>query len=69
MSETYLNPKQVADLVPSEKFTTRTLAYLRHAGGGPVFSKPTARTVVYLRSDVDAWMREHRHTRTDRIAS
>lgn len=69
MSETYLTEQQVADLVPSEKFTARTLRYLRHVGGGPIFSKPTPRTVVYLRSDVDAWLRERRHTRTDRLAS
>ena len=70
MSETYLNEQQVAEMVPDPKVTARTLRYWRHVGRGPIFSKPSPRTVVYLRSDVDAWLAGNRFARTDkRVAS
>ncbi|MCH4209868.1 helix-turn-helix transcriptional regulator [Bifidobacterium sp.] len=32
------------------------LAQLRYTGTGPKFLKPTARTVLYRKGDVDAWL-------------
>lgn len=64
MSARILTEEQAADMVPG--ITARTLRSLRYAGGGPVFSKPTPKTVVYLEDDVLAWVRENRHTRTDK---
>lgn len=50
----YISPKQVADLVPG--LTTAHLAQLRYKGTGPLFRKPTPRTVVYLETEVIEWI-------------
>lgn len=63
-TETYLSPEEVCALIPG--MTKGNLAQLRYAGGGPIFAKPSRKTVVYLRSDVDAWIRSRRHERTDK---
>ena len=34
----------------------QALAQLRYTGKGPKFLKPTARTVLYRKGDVDDWM-------------
>lgn len=52
--ETYLTPDQVCALVPG--MTKTNLAQLRFKGAGPVFLKPTPRTVVYRERDVIEWL-------------
>lgn len=59
----YLSPEQVCELIPG--MTRGNLAQLRHAGGGPVYSKPTPRVVVYARADVQAWIEASKHSRSD----
>ena len=36
--------------------TTAHLAQLRFTGKGPKFLKPTPRTVLYRKGDIDAWL-------------
>jgi predicted DNA-binding transcriptional regulator AlpA len=50
----YLSPEQVCELVPG--LTKKRLANLRSLGQGPRYSKPTPQTVVYVESDVHAWV-------------
>lgn len=60
----YLSPEQVCELIPG--MTKGNLAQMRHAGGGPIYMKPSARVVVYARADVDAWLEQTRHARSDK---
>jgi hypothetical protein len=55
MTTEWLSPEQVCDVVPG--LTTRKLQRLRDDGKGPRYAKPTGKTVVYSRTDVDAWVR------------
>lgn len=59
----YLSPDQVCALIPG--MTKGNLAQLRHAGGGPVYMRPSPRVIVYARTDIDAWLEQTRHARTD----
>lgn len=59
-----LTPDQVCELIPG--LTTSKLAQLRFTGHGPRFMKPTTRTVVYDRGEVEAWLRSTLHERTDK---
>lgn len=52
----WLSPEQVCEHVPG--MTLDRLEGLRKARKGPRFFKPTLRTVVYSRSDIDAWVRD-----------
>lgn len=61
-----LTPDEVADEL---KLAPRTLANLRHTGGGPPFVK-FGRTVRYPRAELDRWLTDRTYTRThDRAAS
>ncbi|WP_136056302.1 helix-turn-helix domain-containing protein [Microbacterium sp. K24] len=51
----WLSPSQVCDVIPG--MTVTLLQRMRDAGKGPRYAKPSAKTVVYSRSDVDAWVR------------
>lgn len=52
---TWLSPAQVAEIVPG---LTVTLLQRRHdAGRGPRYAKPSPKTVVYARSDLDTYVR------------
>lgn len=42
----------------------QALAQLRYTGKGPKFLKPTARTVLYRKGDVDDWMDANEQTST-----
>ena len=46
------------------KLSERTLEGLRVRGGGPAFLNPSSRIVRYLRSDLIAWLRDHRRAST-----
>ena len=51
----WLSPTQVCEVIPG--MTTTLLQRMRDAGKGPRYAKPSAKTVVYARSDVDAYVR------------
>ena len=59
----YISPEQVCELIPG--MTKAALANLRYSGGGPIFKKPTPRTVIYRESDVLAWVEGNSYARTD----
>lgn len=40
------------------------LAQLRYKGKGPKFLKPTKRTVLYRKRDIDEWLNQSEHTST-----
>jgi hypothetical protein len=50
----YLTPAEVCLIAPG--LTILGLAQLRSRGRGPVYLKPTPRTVLYRRADVIAWL-------------
>ena len=52
--ERYLSPEQVCELAPG--LTKNNLAQLRFTGKGPRYRKPTPKTVIYLESEVVAWI-------------
>jgi hypothetical protein len=53
-----------AELAPLLKTTPQGLANHRYRGTGPAFVK-AGRKVLYRRQDVDAWLEQNVHTRTD----
>lgn len=63
--EKYLTPDQVCSLIPG--MTKTTLAQLRFKGTGPVFLKPTPRTVVYRERDIIAWVEGSERTSTAEV--
>lgn len=40
------------------------LAQLRYTGGGAPYLNPTPRTILYLRSDLDEWLKSSRRVST-----
>lgn len=50
----YLTPDQVAAMLPG--LTRSKLAQLRFNGTGPNYRKPTPKTVLYVESEVIAWV-------------
>lgn len=64
-SAPYLRPGQAADYIG---ISQSTLAKMRVSGIGPVFSK-LGRTVIYRRSDLDAWVQENIRRSTSDIAA
>lgn len=60
--EPFISIDQALKLMPG---MTRThLAQLRYDGTGPVFYKPTPRTVFYRASDIYKWLEAGRRTIT-----
>ena len=57
-AEQWLSPESVCEVIPG--MTVTLLSRMRDAGRGPAFSKPSAKTVVYARSDVEAFLRSTR---------
>lgn len=55
VSSEWLSPAQVCEFIPG--MTVTLLQRMRDAGTGPRYAKPSAKTVVYARSDVDAYLR------------
>ncbi|TCJ28730.1 hypothetical protein E0W80_04320 [Microbacterium sp. PI-1] len=51
----WLSPAEVCEVIPG--MTMTLLQRMRDAGKGPRYAKPSAKTVVYSRADVDAWVR------------
>lgn len=54
MMTKYLSPEQVVELIPG--MTKGALAQLRFTGKGPRYRKPTAKTVIYVESEVFDWI-------------
>jgi hypothetical protein len=50
----YLAPYQVVSMLPG--VTRGALAQLRFTGKGPNYRKPTPKTVLYVESEVIAWV-------------
>lgn len=65
--EKYLTADQVCGLIPG--MTKSNLAQLRFTGKGPVFLKPTPRTVVYRERDVIAWLEASERTSTAKASA
>lgn len=57
----WLKPKQVSVGYP---LSVDLLAQLRFRGLGPKYFKPTPRTVLYRRSDIEAWIAASERTGT-----
>ena len=64
-SAPYLRPGQAADYIG---ISQSTLAKWRVSGTGPVFGK-LGRTVIYRRSDLDAWVQENIRRSTSDVAA
>ena len=54
-TEEWLSPAAVCEVIPG--MTVTLLQRMRDAGRGPRYAKPSPKTVVYARSDVDAYVR------------
>ena len=52
----YLSPDQVCEIIPG--MTRGALAQLRFTGKGPRYRKPTPKTVIYVESEVVAWIED-----------
>lgn len=65
MNDEFLSPSGVKQLTG---MSLDALAQLRHRGRGPRFYKPTARTVLYRRSEVIAWVESSAHVSTREFA-
>ncbi len=49
--------KEAADYV---RLTPRALQNYRYKGGGPAFIRISKRCIRYRKSDLDAWLEEHK---------
>ena len=65
MEEKFITPIGVRELTG---MTLAALAQLRHRGQGPRFYKPTARTVLYRRSEVIEWVERTAHVDSKQYA-
>jgi hypothetical protein len=62
-----IDPEEVFDTEGAAAFlrlSERTLEGLRVRGGGPAFLNPSVRIVRYLKSDLIAWLKDHRRVST-----
>ena len=53
MDEPFIQAKEAGQIVG---LSVAALAQLRYQGEGPVYYRPTPRTVLYRRSDMIAWV-------------
>ena len=56
-------PAEVAEILHT---TTASLAQMRYRGDGPKFVRVGRRRVLYRWADVEQWIADSVHTRTDR---
>jgi predicted DNA-binding transcriptional regulator AlpA len=61
MEDDFIQPAVVSELTG---LSTGALAQLRFHGTGPRYYKPTARTILYRRSEVIAWIEASARTQT-----
>lgn len=52
--ELLMNPEEVSAYT---SISVPALAMMRHRGNGPDFTRPTPRTILYRKGDVDAWVK------------
>ncbi len=64
--DAWLNPDEAATLM---HMTKANLAQLRYRGGGPVYYRLSAKTILYKRSGILAWMESCAFDRTDHALS
>lgn len=62
MTENYLSPAEVADMIPG--MTTALLAQMRFRGDGPPFIAASPRKRVYSESSLHAWLTARERTST-----
>ncbi|WP_349426904.1 helix-turn-helix domain-containing protein [Microbacterium sp. LWS13-1.2] len=60
----WLTLAQAADLM---RMTKATIAQMRYRGDGPRFYRLSAKTILYKRSEVLAWMESRACNRTDDV--
>lgn len=56
-----MRPDEAAVYIPMDK---GQLAQLRYTGNGPKFLKPSTRTVLYRKGDIDDWLNASEQTTT-----
>lgn len=54
----WLSPAEVVARVPG--LTEQKLIGMRNSRSGPAYYKPTLRTVLYLETEIDAWIAQSR---------
>lgn len=64
-NNTRLTVDEASAYIPMSK---SALAQLRFTGKGPAFLKPTPRTVLYRKGDIDAWLDGSVRTTTAEVA-
>ncbi len=64
VQDEWISLPQAAELM---HMTKPAIAQLRYRGIGPVFYHLSAKTIVYKRSEVLAWMESRACTRTDDV--
>jgi excisionase family DNA binding protein len=65
-NETYLSTRQAASYL---SLSPSWLEKLRIHGTGPIFYKVSARRILYKRSDLEAWVEDHRRLSTSEPAN
>jgi hypothetical protein len=60
-----MRPEQAAQYL---SLSVQRLAHLRLEGGGPIFTS-AGRSILYLRADLDEWLRTHRRRSTSDSAA
>lgn len=65
----YLTPEQLTELVPGTN--KNYWAHLRYVGNGPKYLKPSAKKIIYIKSDVIEWLESAARygTHPDKVAS
>jgi hypothetical protein len=61
MNESLMKPPAASEYTG---ISIANLAQLRYLGKGPAFLKPTPRTVLYRKADLDAWLNASVHHST-----
>lgn len=60
----YMTPEQVCELVPG--ISEGQLAMMRYRGKGPKYYKPTARKIIYKRSEIIEWVENSQKTKSSK---
>ena len=63
MDSDFIPPAEVSEITG---LSLNSLAQLRSHGTGPLYYKPTAKTILYRRSEVVAWIEESARISTGR---
>lgn len=66
MDTDFITPADVSEITG---LSTASLAQLRSHGTGPMYYKPTAKTILYRRSEVIAWIEDSARISTGRTTA